>query len=112
MPYVTRDESGKVIAIFRSPTEEATEELAADDPEIAEFMAAGGTSESIKWELFASDLLMGRLTEDLIDVLIEKNVLAFTDLSEAAQKKLLRRRNLREKLQSIDSLVSDEGSVL
>lgn len=112
MPFVTRDETGKVSAIFRSPTEEATEELATDDPEIVEFMAAGGTTESLKWELFVSDLLMGRLTEDLIDVLIDKNVLAFTDLSEAAQKKLLKRRHLREKLRSVDSLLSDEGGVL
>lgn len=112
MPYVTRDENGKVNAIFISATEEATEELATDDPEIVEFMAAGGTSESLKWELFVSDLVMGRLTEDLVDVLIEKNVLAFTDLPDAAQKRLLRRRHLRERLRAVNSLVEDEGGVL
>lgn len=112
MPFIARDEDGSIRAIFKSPTEEAREELATDDPEIVEFMAAGGTNESLKWELFVSDLVMGRLTEDLIDVLVEKNILAFTDLSEAAQKKLLKRRQLRERLQAVESLVDDEGGIL
>lgn len=113
MPYVSRDANGDIIAIFKSPTGDATEELAADDPEVVSFLAAPGSSEqALKWELFVSDMAMGRLTDDLIDVLIEKNLIAFTDLPEATQRKLLRRRKLRQKLQSVEALMTDQGSVL
>jgi hypothetical protein len=113
MPYVSRDANGNIIAIFRSPTDKAAEELAADDPEVVSFLSAPGSGEqALKWELFISDMAMGRLTEDLIDALIEKNVIAFTDLPEATQTKLLRRRKLREKLQSVEALMGDQGGVL
>lgn len=112
MPYVTRDKDGNITAILQSADAETSEELAADDPEIIQFLAGGGTGERLKWELFVSDLLMGRLIEDVIDVLIEKNVMTITDLPSAAQRKLMRRRNLREKMQAADGLLTDEGGVL
>ncbi|MEE9139815.1 MAG: hypothetical protein V3U18_03470 [Alphaproteobacteria bacterium] len=113
MPYVSRDKDGKIIAIFGLPTEDATEELVADDAQVLKFLSGAEPSqESLKWELLLSDMAMGRLTEDLIDVLMEKNVIALTDLPEAAQKKLLRRQNLRSKLGSVEALIADEGGVL
>ena len=112
MPYVSRDEDGNIVGIFRSPVNGASEELAAEDPEIIQFLADAGSSEQLKWELFVSDLLMGRLVEDLIDVLIDKNVMTITDLPGGAQRKLMRRRHLREKMQAADSLFNDEGGVL
>ena len=112
MPYVSRDEQGNIVAIYRSPIGGASEELAAEDPEIIQFLSDAGSSEQLKWELFVSDLLMGRLIEDLIDVLITRNVMNVTDLPAAAQRKLMRRRHLRDKMQAADGLLSDEGGVL
>ena len=112
MPYVTRDENGNITGIFRSATEQASEELAADDPEIVEFLSDGEGASDLKWELFVSDWAMGRLAEDLVDVLIDKNILSFTDLPVGSQRKLLRRRHLRNKLKSVDAIMTDEGGVL
>ena len=112
MPYVTRDDNGNIIGIFRSPMSGASEELSAEDPEIIQFLSDGDSGEQLKWELFVSDLLMGRLVEDMIDVLIDKNVMTITDLPAGAQRKLMRRRHLREKMQAADGLLTDEGSVL
>ena len=113
MPYVTRDEDGKITAIHKSPTPDAKEQIGPDDPDLVSFLTAGNTvPDSLKWELLVSDLMIGRLTEDLIDVLIEKGVIAFTDLPDAAQRKLVRRKSLRGKLQSVESLVEDKGGVL
>lgn len=112
MPFVSRDEDGQIVALYRSPMNGVHEELAADDPEVIQFLSAGGSAEALKWELFVSDFLMGRLTEDLIDVLIERKVLAFTDLPSGAQRKLLRRRLIRDKLQNGGTILSDEGGVL
>ena len=112
MPYVSRDENGNIVGIFRSPMGGANEELAAEDPEVIQFLSDGGSSEQLKWELFVSDLLMGRLIEDLVDVLIQRSVMTITDLPAGAQRKLMRRRHLRDKMQAADGLLTDEGGVL
>jgi hypothetical protein len=112
MPYVSRDENGNIVGIFRSPIGGASEELAAEDPEVIQFLSDGGSSEQLKWELFVSDLLMGRLIEDLVDVLIQRSVMTITDLPAGAQRKLMRRRHLRDKMQAADGLLTDEGGVL
>ena len=41
---------------------------------------------------------MARVLEDLIDVLITRGLIQFTDLPEAAQEKLLERRETRANL--------------
>lgn len=45
-----------------------------------------------------TDTGLARVLEDLIDVLIGKGLLQFTDLPEPAQRKLLTRRSTREQL--------------
>lgn len=48
--------------------------------------------------LSQSDTSLVRVLEDLIDVLITRGVIQFTDLPEAAQAKLLERRETRASL--------------
>jgi len=48
--------------------------------------------------LSQSDTSLVRVLEDLIDVLITRGVIQFTDLPEAAQAKLLERRETRANL--------------
>ena len=47
------------------------------------------------------------VVEDLIDVLIEKNVIMLTDLPGPAQQKLMARRHLRGRLSNLVDLVED-----
>jgi hypothetical protein len=55
---------------------------------------------------------MARISEDLIDVLIGKNIINFTDFPKPAQDKLMRRRQLRSNLSTLTSLVGDDDSIL
>jgi len=48
--------------------------------------------------LSQTDIGLARVLEDLIDVLITRGVIQFTDLPEAAQAKLLERRQTRATL--------------
>jgi len=48
--------------------------------------------------LSQTDTSLVRVLEDLIDVLITRGVIQFTDLPEAAQAKLLERRETRASL--------------
>lgn len=104
MPYIRTDTTGNVISLHREATADATERVAVNDPRVATFLNqadAGG-------EFLSLDLDLIRVLEDLVDVLIERNVITFTDLPAAAQEKIFRRRSKREKQEDggilVDSL--------
>lgn len=46
-----------------------------------------------------SDIQLARVLEDLISMLIERNIIRFTDFPEAAQKRLNDRQSMRKKNQ-------------
>ena len=57
--------------------------------------------------LAASDAGLARVTEDLIDILITRGVIQFTDFPPAAQAKLLERRQTRATLSNRLRLLDD-----
>lgn len=59
--------------------------------------------------LSSSDADFARVTEDLIDILLRRGVIQFTDLPEAVQTKLLQRRQARTTLNQNLKLLADEG---
>lgn len=112
MIYVQRDENGKVAALFHSPTEEAKEELSAYSQEVLDFLLEGKSDESSAEFLSYTDSHVVRVLEDLIDLLIEKNIIMLTELPARAQIKLSRRQKARESLQQHSPLIADEESIL
>lgn len=56
----------------------------------------------IKTMLRQSDARMSRVVEDLIEVLIRRNILNFTDLPRYAQKRLIQRSTMRRDLPARD----------
>ena len=60
----------------------------------------------------ASDSELARVVEDLIGVLIEKELIMFTELPEAAQHKLADRANLRVNLGGSGGLMVGEDEIL
>ena len=62
-------------------------------------------------QLDASDMEMARITEDLIDLLIGRNIINFTDFPTMAQRKLINRRALRSNMSALTNLVSDEEAI-
>lgn len=105
MPYVRRDATGQVIALSSEPLE-GFEHVPADLPEIAEFehRLAGTRS-----RLEESDRDVVRVLDDLVNLLIDKNLIRFTDLPAAAQRKLIARRGLRESGSHLGLLRDDPG---
>lgn len=96
MPFVTRDEDGRVIGISELPLEEDAEILPADAPEVAALLARLGGATMVEGDSFlASDLDFIRVLEDLVEVMLRKGLLTLADLPEAAQDKLMERRAMR-----------------
>jgi hypothetical protein len=112
MPYVSRDDSGRITGVFDHAEVGVSEQVKPDHPDLARFLADQGLSspESIRSLLSESDLRMVRLVDDLIDLLIEKALIRFTDLPAAAGEKYLQRQMARKRLQG--SLVIDEKDIL
>lgn len=107
MPYVFVDAEGLVAAVYAEPVDGAVE-VAIDDPRLADFHRRTDPDRAQREEWIQSDLGLARVLEDLVDVLIEKKVIMFTDLPEGAQQKLLERRGLRKEFAYVDDLFGDE----
>lgn len=112
MPYVSRNDSGRITGVFDHAEVGASEEIRPDDPELARFLADQGMSspDDIRQLLSESDLRMVRLVDDLIDLLIDKGVIKFTDLPLAAGEKYLQRQIARKRLQG--DLIVGEKDIL
>jgi hypothetical protein len=106
MPYIKRDETGRICLVNLEPGEGLLE-VPAHSPEMLEFMKGMGIEHS---SLEQSDMRLVRVLEDLIDLLIARDVIRFTDLPRAAQEKLLERRSMRQSLSALNLL--DSGDVM
>lgn len=100
MPYVKRDEHGRIITV-NLELGEGLEELPSASPELIDFMNRMGLEQST---LQQSDMRLVRVLEDLIDLLIDRDVIRFTDLPLPAQEKLMERRSMRQSLGALDLL--------
>ena len=92
MLYAKRDTEGRIESLFSQPVD-GGETLAADHPDVLAFLQAGGAAQGAFSSLDAS---LVRVLEDLVDVLISRNVIRITDLPPEAQKKLFERKRFRE----------------
>mgnify|MGYP000207949686 FL=1 len=101
MPYVQRDSTGQVVAIFAQPGPGHDEFLPAGHPELAALSGAG------EFAHLDADLI--RVIEDVVDVLIDRGLLRLTDLPLDAQRKLLTRKGARARLrEGLDLLGADD----
>lgn len=106
--YVRRDTGGQIVSISRVPAADHVERCETDRADVASFLRMLDPG---KTALLESDLSLIRALEDLIDVLIHKDVLRLTDLPESVQAKLSTRRRLRGSMRSLDLLGDDQGPI-
>ena len=107
MVYVERDGDGKIIALHTKPHPNAGEQKSAIDEEILDFLHTTVSADSRQLLLSLSDMGIIRLIEDLIDLLIQKNIIFFTELPKQAQERITERKRLRKKMASPQLMVDD-----
>ncbi len=100
MPYVMRDEAGRITTV-KMEAGDGLEELPIHSAELLEFMRNAGMEQGALQE---SDMRLVRVLEDLIDLLIDRDIIRFTDLPLPAQEKLMERRSMRQTLGSLNLL--------
>ena len=105
MPFVKRDEQGAVIALSQESDDGFTEELSQNDPAVTEFLKdVGGQASTLE----ASDLDLIRVVEDVVELLIAKGLILFTELPEDAQQKIMRRQQMRSQADGLQNLISKD----
>lgn len=107
MLYIERNAKGAISSIHQSPTEKATEQKSLMDEEVLEFLGRDGTLDSWVKLLSLSDVSIIRVLEDLVDLLVKKNVIMLTELPEEARGKLRERKRVRERMENDQLMVDD-----
>jgi hypothetical protein len=114
MPFVLRNPDGKIIALTAEAAMENQEFLESGHQEIMQFLDVSNEDSHAKQRetlqaLKNSDTEIARVIEDIVNLLIDKQVILFTDLPDAVQQKLINRQQLRAKLQpSSASIISED----
>jgi hypothetical protein len=103
--YVKRGGDGRIVAVSELADVDHVESVDSDDPALQDFLAGLGGQSSA---LGDTDQDFIRVLEDVVELLIAKSVILFTELPESAQEKILQRQRLRSKLsEALDLLDSD-----
>ena len=90
MPHALRSADGAILSLHCEPVP-GSEPLSADHPDVLAFVGQGPGDE------FASlDAGLIRVVEDLVDVLVARNIIRITDLPQQAQHKLFERKGFRD----------------
>lgn len=111
MPYVSRNDAGEIIGLHHSPQEAEAEWLEGDDPQIHQFLYSCALTEQPRLSLSSSDSDMIRVIEDLVELLISKNVFTYTELPEAVQRKLGSRKQWRQDLSMLTNLIDKDETI-
>lgn len=109
MLYVERNEQGEIVAVRRRDGEvPGVEAKTVVDEELLEFLGKNSDENSIFQVLDATDLGLARVLEDLINLLVSKNLISFSELPIQAQQKLIGRQQVREKIAGGSLIIGDE----
>ena len=113
MPYVIRDAGGKIVQVFDETVTGAAEQIAPDCSEMKAIQENHGanTIETLRRKLAGTDSGIARLGEDLINVLIGKGVITFTDLP-AVGAKYLERLATRKRMHAVKSSIVDANDII
>ncbi len=95
MAYLERDSDGNIVAIVRETDAEKKELVDPTSKEVVEFLYGDSGVENIQDSWIAADLSLARVVEDLVDIMIKKDMLKITDFPITAQQKLISRRGKR-----------------
>jgi hypothetical protein len=111
MLYVERNERGEIIAIRRDQKGAAGEVKEKVDEEIRLFLGENDGKDDGRPNIAALDTATIRVIDDIVELLVRKNLIMFSELPEAARDKLLARRRMRALIQDGGSIV-DESEIL
>lgn len=104
MPYILRDTTGNIAKISSRPMPNG-QSLALDHPEIVTFLKSRRVNpkqiQSYLVDLKNSDTDMARTIEDIVTLLLKKNLVKIADMPQHMQDKMAIRARLRLAIEDI-----------
>jgi len=94
MLYATRNTEGNIIGISDAPSDSA-EPIANDHKDVKAYFSRHYNDFTPDAFLDSSDSGTTRILDDLVDLLVKKHIIMFTELPSEAQQKLISRRVVR-----------------
>lgn len=94
MPFVKRDQTGRIVAMFDKAQGDAIEMVPGNAPEVTLFLYGPQTGR----DMLISDLELVRVIEDLIEVMVGKSLIEFSDLPDAVRQKVFQRKEKRKQI--------------
>jgi hypothetical protein len=108
MTYIKRNPSGKLVAVSSGPMDGFVEATMEDQDDLVDYgVELLGREDH---DLLKTDLDFVRVLEDVIELLMAKNVIQFTELPDASQAKMLARKKLRDGLSNKLDLLENDRS--
>jgi hypothetical protein len=108
MAFITRDESGVVVAITNIPSGDTPEVVDPTSPDVIKFLFEGLEQDGDADNWITADLSLARVVEDVVDVLIKKKLINIIDFPIPAQQKLISRRGKCKDFGYITELFPEE----
>lgn len=109
MLYASRNPQGKIISLSETPSS-GTEAVDINDADVRAFLSLSDEGFAPDSYLHESDVAIARIVEDLIELLVARNLIIFTDLPDAAQRKLLSRKLARTLISKENNDAPDQDS--
>lgn len=111
MPYVRRRPDGTIDALMADAGQGAVEFLPQDNAEVRHFLGLPPIDAQVS--LAASDVEFVRVLDDLLQILLRKNLLDATELPGEAFAKMQRRQTLRQEVHDLlDTAVSFDDKII
>ena len=112
MIYVKRNDHQKIIDLVFKPIE-GYEEISIHSQEITDFInASEDSSELIQEILNRLDLKMIRVIEDVIELLIDKNLILMTELPQEVQNQMMFKQRLRSMNNPVTTIADEEEMIM
>jgi hypothetical protein len=108
MAYVYKNSEGNVVAASAANLGKGWVFMEDNAKEYLEFLE-NSLAEGAPFR--ESDIQLARVLEDLISMLIDRNIIRFTDFPEAAQKRLNDRQSMRKKTQ-LSKLIDENLDII
>jgi hypothetical protein len=111
MPYVMKGADGQITAVSAIAVDAVGWEfIEGNSEDYVEFLQTALAQHDPFRE---SDIHLARVLEDLISLLIKRNIIQFTDFPSAAQRRLTERQMLRDQgYQGLDILDESQGPLI
>ncbi len=106
MVFVKRDQNKKIIAVFAEMEETGLEQISSDDPDLKMFLLKCAIDRD--YALIKSDLELIRVIEDIIHILMAKDIIHITDFPDPVIEKLSAREAIRGHFDNLSNLFDDD----